>query len=170
MPNGAELICRFSADDLKETWKAMAEKNTIEGKLTSDEVTALKSGDVHHKNFPKASCLKSTLKAGARKGRSGCSRSRVLVKGFRSKNDKVFVYHIACFMLNGKPDQTVPVTCSHLCCDCSCVNPHHLNWETLSVNKTRECCQLFKKLQGYKCPHSPPCAGFENRSCVPIEL
>jgi len=56
------------------------------------------------------------------------------------------------------PKYNIPVghECSHICNNPPCINADWLCFETGPVNRSRNCCDLFKNVNGYLCPHEDP--------------
>jgi hypothetical protein len=85
----------------------------------------------------------------------------------RIKGTKYFVHRLACFYKYRKEGRHIPVEpkleVSHLCHKRQCYNPKHLVFEDGFCNKSRICCELFKKTSGYRCPHEPTC--FDAKPC-----
>lgn len=169
--NSKEMaITEYSSEDLKATFQDLVQNNDLryldaqDGQLV--RLTQKEKQDMLDRKYPKK-CITSALSAGknANKGRSGSDRARKKVSGAQHPSTaKVIVYQLACFFENGFP--VGQQTASHLCGRFDCCNPAHVCWESLKVNHTRDCCMMFGSNQEYKCPHSPPCIGFEQRSAA----
>ena len=71
----------------------------------------------------------------------------------KRKNHSVLAYHLSCWKRNKYPDPNT--NASHICGNCSCVNPEHLRWETMQYNATRNYRHYFGTNE--HCLHSPRC-------------
>lgn len=100
-------------------------------------------------------CLMSSYGA-AKSGRSNDYRQ------VRFKGTKYYVHNVAAWYkirLQQLPIPDVKLEVSHLCHQRLCYNPKHLVFEDGLQNKSRLCCELYKEVNGYFCPHSPTCLG-----------
>jgi hypothetical protein len=119
---------------------------------------------IARKEYPRC-CMTHNLKKGVKTRRSGCARPRIKVRdGVRKypNTAKVFLYQLAALVGTGRLPKDGE-TASHVCNNPDCWNPRHLAWESLAVNKTRDCCVEFKRVATFLCPHDPPCLGMEER-------
>jgi len=153
---------RFSSQDLGATFGHLLQTVKPESNLfgnpalfTDEQIAEIKAGV-----FPQDQCIFSSLKKGRKTSRSGCARVRIKIRN-HSNSEKVLAYQLSAWRAHGRPSKMN--TASHLCGNCDCVNPHHLYWEPLAVNHTRDCCFMHRCVPSYLCPHTPPCVGFHDR-------
>jgi Zinc-binding loop region of homing endonuclease len=82
----------------------------------------------------------------------------------RYKSRKYYL-HIIAAAIAGRPTPIDGKTEGSHCCplkepDRTCFNPAHIAVEDGLTNKSRLCCQLFRDVSNYRCPHrDPPCWG-----------
>jgi hypothetical protein len=83
---------------------------------------------------------------------------------YRGDGKKRYISIMLClrkYRMTRDPNYNIPVggECSHLCHNKACINADWLTFEPGDHNKTRGCCEMFKHVNGYLCPHDPICNG-----------
>ena len=161
---GALLIKELAKDTLKATWIHLLQCNMMINEMWSkkDLKRALEKNE-----YPTRRCMFTNLKPSKpQRGRgTGLSYIRKGIQGCLPNPDKktktkVMIHQLACWRKWGRPARGL--TASHLCIGPKsriCCNPNHMVWEQQEENLTRFCCETFKSVKTFKCPHIPTCQG-----------
>lgn len=124
----------------------------LEGPAWNELISTIKGSVTNRKDGPSGECWTSSqVPSGEGNRYIQFKKAGVAYYGHRA---------MACSKLNPPKyynKEELPLEASHICGYSHCINPKHLHLESAEVNRTRDCCTMYKHLPWYLCPHDPVC-------------